>query len=85
MLRSSAGSVPNVLAGAQGISTIAISNEASAASKVFTAPGVTEWPPSNLYNGIFSATADSTGELLLRKCLDAAGIAFDGVADSRSA
>ena len=71
-----AGSVPNVLAGSQGIRTIGINNDESATTKVFGAPGVTQWPPATLYGGIFAATADSTGELLLRKCLDAAGVEF---------
>ena len=72
-----AGSVPNVLAGAQGIRTVGINNDESATTEVFGAPGVTAWPPENLYDSIFAATADSTGELLLRKCLEAAGIGFN--------
>ena len=72
-----AGSVPSVLAGAQGMKIVAINNDASATTKVYGAPGITEWPPKRLYDGIFAATADSTGELLLRKCLDAAGVGFN--------
>jgi ABC-type nitrate/sulfonate/bicarbonate transport system substrate-binding protein len=72
-----AGSVPGVIAGQQNILTIGINNDESATTEVVGAPSVTSWPPTQLYDGIFEATKDSTGELLLRKCLDAAGIDFN--------
>jgi len=70
------GSVPAVLGGAQGIVTVGINNDESAVTEIVGARRVTEWPPSELSEGIFGATASSTGELLLLECLLAAGINF---------
>jgi len=72
-----AGSVPNVIAGQQKILTVGINNDESKTTEVVGAPGVTEWPPSLLVDGIFAGTPKSTGELLLRKCLVQGGIDFD--------
>lgn len=70
-----AGSVPNVIAGSQGILTIGINNDESATTEVIGKPGLTRkdnWPPKaeDLRASIFAATPKSTGELLLRKCLE---------------
>ena len=72
-----AGSVPNVIAGQQGIHSIAISNDESYTTEVVGAPGVTEWPPQDLTDLVFAGTPKSTGELLLRKCLEKAGLDFN--------
>jgi len=72
-----AGSVPNVIAGQQGILTVGINNDESATTEVVAEPGLTEWPPTTLTPQIFAATPKSTGELLLRQCLVQAGIAFN--------
>lgn len=77
-----AGSVPNVIAGAQGILTIGINNDESATTEVIGKPGLTRkenWPPTteDLHSAIFAATPKSTGELLLRKCLEEAKVDFD--------
>lgn len=72
-----AGSVPNVIAGQQGILTVGINNDESATTEVVAEPGVTEWPPTELTPEIFAATPKSTGELLLRQCLVQAGLDFD--------
>lgn len=72
-----AGSVPNVLAGQQGILSIGINNDESKTTEVIGGVGVTEWPPSSLSKHVFGATPKSTGELLLRKCLAAKGLPFD--------
>lgn len=72
-----AGSVPNVIAGQQGILTVGINNDESATTEVVAEPGVTEWPPTELTPEIFAATPKSTGELLLRQCLVAAGLDFN--------
>ena len=71
-----AGSVPNVIAGSQGIATIGISNDESAATEVLAAPGVTDWPPTTLQPGMFASTPSSTGDLLLRECLAQAGVEY---------
>lgn len=66
-----AGSVPNVLGGAQGLQTIAITNDESATTEVIGGPEVKQWPTQeNIVEGMFAATPKSTGELLLRKCLE---------------
>ena len=49
-----AGSPPNVLAGLNNIHTIGISNDEAETTAVIGAPGVMEWPPSELYDGIFN-------------------------------
>lgn len=77
-----AGSVPNVIAGSQGILTIGINNDESATTEVIGKPGLTRkdnWPPTaeELRASIFAATPKSTGELLLRKCLEQNGLDFD--------
>ena len=72
-----AGSVPNVIAGQQGILTVGINNDESYTTEVVGEPGVTEWPPTELTPQIFAGTPKSTGELLLRKCLVKAGLSFD--------
>lgn len=77
-----AGSVPNVIAGSQGILTIGINNDESATTEVIGKPGLTRqdnWPPltEDLRSSIFAATPKSTGELLLRKCLEDARLGFD--------
>ena len=72
-----AGSVPNVIAGQQGILTVGINNDESATTEVVAEPGVTEWPPTTLSPQIFAATPKSTGELLLRQCLVQAGLDFN--------
>lgn len=72
-----AGSPPNVIAGFHDIETIGINNDEGATNIVYGAPGVTEWPPSELSDGMFSVTGSSTGDLLMRLCLDAAGVDYD--------
>lgn len=77
-----AGSVPNVIAGSQGILTIGINNDESATTEVVGKPGLTRqenWPPASdqLTPQIFAATPKSTGELLLRKCLEQAKLDFN--------
>jgi ABC-type nitrate/sulfonate/bicarbonate transport system substrate-binding protein len=69
-----AGSVPNVIAGSQNIFTIGINNDESYTTEVVGAPGITLWPPTELRDSIFAGTPKSTGELLLRKCLELAGL-----------
>lgn len=71
-----AGSVPNVIAGSQGITTIGISNDESAATELVGAPGVTEFPPDSLEPGMFASTPSSTGDLLMRECLAQNGVDF---------
>jgi NitT/TauT family transport system substrate-binding protein len=72
-----AGSPPNIVAGFKDILTIGINNDEGAANEIIGAPGVTEWPPSELTPGMFTTTASSTGDLLMRLCLDAAGVDYD--------
>ena len=38
---------------------------------------MTEWPPQDLTDLVFAGTPKSTGELLLRKCLEKAGLDFN--------
>jgi NitT/TauT family transport system substrate-binding protein len=70
------GSVPAVIGGSQGIVTVGINNDESAVVEVIGNPSITEYPPLELTTEIFGATPQSTGELLLLRCLVMAGINF---------
>jgi hypothetical protein len=68
--------VPAAIGGSQGILTIGINKDQSAVSEVVDAPGVVEWPPKSLEDGMFGATPKFIGALLLLECLIASGINF---------
>lgn len=67
------GSVPAIIGGAQGISTVGIGNDESATNVLVGAPGVSEFPSDD---AIYAATPSSTGELVLRECLAANDVDF---------
>jgi len=71
---ASTGSVPAIIGAAQGIKTIGISNDESAANAV-VGPAENEWPPSPLANLTVSLTPSSTGELVAKECFAQNGIA----------
>lgn len=73
-----AGSVPNILAAFQDISTIGISNDESSANQLVGGPGVEEFPPTGeVTAGAFAVSPGSTGDLMLRRCLEAYGVAYN--------